>query len=83
MDSVNKLGFAATALAETVLEVREYTVSVKKVDYGTIENVFLKFADNASEGEGPVITEGGHIRLLVNGGNVRHLPVGRYRPGVY
>ena len=39
-DSVNELSFAATALAEAVLEVGENRVGVKKVDYGTIDDMF-------------------------------------------
>ena len=39
-DSINKLGFTATALAKTVLEVGKNRIGVKKVDYGTIDNMF-------------------------------------------
>ena len=39
-ESVDKLGFTATALTKTVLEVREDVVVVKEVDYRAIDNVF-------------------------------------------
>ena len=39
-DSVDDLCFAATALAKAVLEVGENGVGVKKVDYGTIDDMF-------------------------------------------
>ena len=39
-ESVDKLGFTATALMKTVLEVGEDVVVVKEVDYRAIDNVF-------------------------------------------
>ena len=44
--------FHRWALLESVLEVRKYTVSVKEVDYGTID-VFQKFRSDE-----PLITGG-------------------------
>ena len=59
------MGFAATTLAEAVLDVREDTVSVKDVDYTAIDNVFQKYTNNAKEREWSIIIAGGgHVGLL-------------------
>ena len=47
-DSVNELSITVTAPAKTVLEVRGNRFGVKKVDYGTIHNMFSKFTNDAS-----------------------------------
>ena len=48
-ESVDELGFTATAATEAVLEVREDVIVVEEVDYGAVDNVFQELADDTGE----------------------------------
>ena len=60
-ESVDELFFTATALAKTVLEVREYVIVVKEVYNRAIDNVFHQFTDYAGQGDGSIVTGTGFV----------------------
>ena len=50
-EGVDELCFTATALAKTVLEVREYVSVVKKVYYRAIQGLTLVFRSTCPNGQ--------------------------------